>query len=566
MRYLGLDFGTVWTKACIYDTDTEMIQLINMDDDTSDHADFELIGGKYACPTAVFIGRDEISKVGKEAVRSRFINPLRFYNMFKPLLSNPDNKNVTVLAESVIKYVYEKAFHQNECQQFDGVTITVPSSTIENDTRWERMSEIMDSLRIDHYSIIKEPEAAGYYILSEALKNNTLNEGEIILVYDFGGGTFDPALIEVKSKTLRIIGEWDFNKGREIGGVYIDNIIRRDIIDSVDLFQEEVIDFFSSIPRDESGRPIIDTSNKQFMRDYRNAFTYRDQLSQLQVAAKHFFSESESSGYFKETPTYSYSLSREDYYDLISSTINETIICCDDLVSRYGGWNIVSKVILVGGSSLIPLVRERLQEKKDAEDLNYEIYYPNDLGGIDNSILYAVSIGASMFEALQPSRDERIAFGKQALLKRDYSEAEYQFSKAQSLYWQAIMLYEGLNQKPNFRKVHDLFYERFSLDLKPQQYTKDDLSLLILHEYMLFKGEGMKKNDQKLLEEISPFVTAFTTQPILLDILALFIKNPMNNMLSNPLIEKLLLLQKAASGEACQDDYKVLYDGAFYKL
>lgn len=552
MKYLGIDFGTVWTKACIYDTDTRQFNMVNMDEDSSERSDFELIGGKFACPTAVYFDQNDITRVGKEAARSRFINPLHFFNLFKPLLSNPENIKAQELSETVIAYVYNKAIVQNNNHPFDSVTITVPASTIEHDVRWNRMSTIMNKLNISNYNIIREPEAAGYYILSDSIKNDTLKDGEVILVYDFGGGTFDPALIEVRGKTIRIIGEWDFNKGREVGGIYIDNIIQRDIIDKVDLFREEVIEFFASIPRDETGRPVIDTNNKQFVRDYRNAFSYRDQLAQLQVATKHFFSLFHDSSFSRATPSFTYSLNREDYYELILPIINETIHCCDDLVAKYGGWNIVSKIILVGGSSLIPLVKDRLLEKRSDESLKYEICFPEIKNDSNTNILYAVAIGASLFESLQPTADERILFGKEALRNSDFAEAEYQFAKANSLYWLSIMMYEGLGQNKHFKEIHNCYYDRFKDCIDKGEWTSDDLKLFVLHYIMLFKGEGLIKNDDRLQMEISSFRD--------------LTKSKNKKKVEKTITDKIDLLTRLINESASPADIRTLYNPIFHRM
>ena len=579
MRCLGLDFGTVWTKACIHDTDTWDFEIVPFDSNPGEQADYELMGGAYSLPSAVFLENGRPSRVGKEAARSRFIDPLSFHECFKPQLANPGDTLSPILAEAVIRYAYERALALNDGVPFDKVTVTLPASTIENDTRWERMSKIMHDLGISDFSFIKEPEAAGYFILSRAIKENVVVEGERFLVYDFGGGTFDPALLEVRGGTLRVLGEWDFNGGRDLGGIHIDSKIRRDVLEQVDFLQDEVVDFLASIPQDTDGRPVIDTHDKQFMRDYRNALHYRDQLVQVPIAAKHHLSNTQASDYICRTDTYEYRLERERFNDIVDPVVDETLSCCDDLVSKYGGWQSINKIILVGGSSLIPRIKEKWQEKMEQDGFHYEILSaPGD--GAFQSTIHAVSIGASMYESLQPSSDDRIRFGKDALRNHNYAEAEYQFDRARSLYWKCIMLHEGYGGPVNYRKIHEICNSHLSLIADPDVYSKDDMSLLFLHLYMLLNGEGMRKDDKKILEEF-PDIVAFDFR-ILRDLVSLHgitiksdseidtldtLKLPFVTLpipLPHSLIYKYGLIKKAAQGEACIREIEIIHSPSFY--
>lgn len=593
MRYLGLDFGTVWTKASIYDTDFNDFSLVRMDSDVSEHADFELIGGKYACPSVVFVTKEGRYVVGKEAARTRLLNPRKFYDKFKLELSNPNNSESIIFSEEVIKFAYQKALEQNDNKPFDGITITVPSSTVENDIRWERMSKILNELGISNFNIIKEPEAAAYYILSEAIKNEQFQNGEIILVYDFGGGTFDPALVEIKGKTIRILGEWDFNQGRNLGGIYIDYLIGKDILSNVPLFQTEVIDFLGNIPKDELGRELIDTTDKQFIKDYNSALTYGLELSELRISAKHFFSNNNEAIYQKATHAYSYSLSRDDYYDIINQAIEDTISCCDDLISQYGGWNIISRVILVGGSSLIPLVKEKFNKKKEEEHLHYNIFSPKDIYGTESGILHAVSIGASMFEALQPSNYERICFGCRALEIQDYAEAEFQFKKANSLYWQYVMSYEGIGQKIIYKLLRERICDRLNMLTDYNDWTEDDYCLALLDSIILFKGQGCKKDDEKLAAGLLPIIKSLQEKipsygneivlpdppsanifnfsvkgfvKLVDDFFALLRKINYPKSVKEMLLYKLNLLLKASTGSASASEYEQIYHSNFHRI
>lgn len=489
MKILGIDFGTVWTKACIFDSATpNTYQLVELESDSSEKTDFELQGGKTACPTAVFYenGLQDKSnvKVGKEATRSRLLAPENFYNMFKPHLSKEDGEKWTELVIDVLKYVHIKAKEQAGVNSFDKTVITVPSATIEGDQRWNIMMKAAHNAGFSNIEIIREPEAAAYHILSE-LNDSILGDKKKFLVYDFGGGTFDPALLEIKNKTLRVIGEWNSEgAGKDIGGIYIDDIIRQDIVDNVDLFREEVYEFLASIETDEFGMPVIDSSDRSFIRQYRTAMLYKDQLSQLPVAAKHFICKGNDK-YEKRELSYEYALSREKFDEMTAPIIADTIQCCDSFlaVNDYS-WKDIGFVFCVGGSCMIPSVKSSLEFQKQMEECDFEIIQADDNSKID--VLHAVAIGASKYPMLKPTNEQRIEFGKEAVRKGDFTEADYQFEKAESKYWQGIMYYQGLGRKRSFAEALKYFRE--------SKMDEDCRTMLAL---MHFKSEGVRQDIDK---------------------------------------------------------------------
>ena len=54
-------------------------------------------------------------------------------------------------------------------------------------------------------SLLEEPVAAALYYLHQGMNSQTLVEGDIILVYDLGGGTFDAALLQKKGEGFELL-------------------------------------------------------------------------------------------------------------------------------------------------------------------------------------------------------------------------------------------------------------------------------------------------------------------------------------------------------------------------
>jgi molecular chaperone DnaK (HSP70) len=87
------------------------------------------------------------------------------------------------------------------------VIITIPASF--DESARELTSEAAQMAGINSFSMLEEPQAAFYCWLFYHEKNwqNFLHEGEVILIFDIGGGTTDFNLITVKSSDEKLIFE-----------------------------------------------------------------------------------------------------------------------------------------------------------------------------------------------------------------------------------------------------------------------------------------------------------------------------------------------------------------------
>lgn len=477
MKFLGIDFGTVWTKAAIYDTKTKEVIRVKMDEESDGAEGYELYGGDYACPTAVYDG-EEGYVVGKKATNSRNIEPAAFHARFKPQLSREnahENKELLRWVRKVIEYVYERALSQAGVKKFTKVILTVPSSTLRGDSRWKSMESVANDLGFkENLIFVKEPVAAAYYVLSELLSQNQLKEGENILVYDYGGGTFDPALVKVISGTIRCDSDWDVSQGSDNGGIYIDEDIIDDMKHTMSFIEEDTM-FIEEFPIDNHGRPV-DNRN---VRAYYKALKRLDGTRNAAVVIKHTLSDS-SLAKVSINYTHEYNLTREHFNELIKGRIDDTIQCCEALIGSEG-WQQLSRVVLVGGSSMIPLVATSLNEKGQ-----FEIMGANKI-----DVLNAVAMGAAIYPALQPTVKQRRKFGLKAIERGDYAEAELQFKLIEDYFWLGMMAYSGIGQPVRYKKAYELFCKA------------DNSECNYMRGILLFYGLGVRKNDEEAKRYLS---------------------------------------------------------------
>ena len=106
---------------------------------------------------------------------------------------------------------------------FDQCVITVPAHY--NDVQRKSVIDAAKLADIELSAIIEEPVAAALFYSSEGKKI----DDEIILVYDFGGGTFDLTLITKTGNQLNVIAKDGVNK---LGGKEFDEIVKNTIYEN----------------------------------------------------------------------------------------------------------------------------------------------------------------------------------------------------------------------------------------------------------------------------------------------------------------------------------------------
>ena len=192
-----------------------------------------------------------------------------------------------------------------------------------------------------HVILLQEPIAAAVaYGFS-----NTKNENW--LIYDFGGGTFDVALIASKERALSVLGH---NGDNFLGGKNFD----LEIVDKV--IVPKILEKFSI--------KNFNRSNEK----YRGAFsqlkffaeTAKIELSQydkISIVVENIGKDDEDKEIFVTI-----NFTRKEFETLIKPMVDRTIELSKETLKDAGIKNgSVAKVILVGGPTQIPYIRERIE-------------------------------------------------------------------------------------------------------------------------------------------------------------------------------------------------------------
>ena len=464
MYQLGIDFGTSFTKAAVYEVGTNHYYPVPICEVGYNREDRSI-------PTVAFVlSEGQHITIGDEAIRFKKIANGNFYSNFKPELdtineASESHRNIIVQIIisflRYIKYIAQLRFNQ----VFNDVVITIPASAPKGGVRYNLMNYCAQMAGFNDVLIIPEPVAAAYYLLGDRVHSKELDD-KLFLIYDFGGGTFDTSIIRVSDQQIQVIDESvGSDNEQKWGGIYIDSLVSTDYIKNSDYAKNLVARLRNN------ATPLEQRLNAS---EHLREFPVR---VKLELSKK-----SEFDSYY---PDY-YGLLREDFEVMIQGMVNNTIDStlslldrahkeklCDDIHS-------VCKVYLVGGTSQIPLVLSRWQFNKNAQKANFGIEVKPDLN--------IIALGAARYRDLRLSPQQLNTKGKENALNGNYRKAAAYFNNAgdgEGLYNLGILYYLGvIGRKRQPAKAYKLFIESNYEDAK------------LLMALMKFNNDGVRKEDE----------------------------------------------------------------------
>jgi len=219
-------------------------------------------------------------------------------------------------------------------EEVEQAVITVPAYF--SDAQRKATRDAGEIAGLDVVRIINEPTAAA---LAYGLDKE---EDQFLMVYDLGGGTFDVSIIEINSGVLEVRAS---HGDTALGG---------------DDFDQRIVDYVSGCFNSEFGVDLKDI-RKSIARVTRASEGAKIELSDKPFAkiTEEFIAQKDDSPLNLD-----FELSRSEFEeligDLIESTIDSIDIALSDAELTYSD---IDKVLLVGGSTRIPLVWEVIKER-----------------------------------------------------------------------------------------------------------------------------------------------------------------------------------------------------------
>jgi actin-like ATPase involved in cell morphogenesis len=318
---LGIDLGTTFTAAAVH---------------RNGRTDIAPLGNRAAAiPTLVFLRDDETILTGEAAERRGLTEPTRLAREFKrrvgdsvPIMLGQAPYSAERLMAALLRQVVA-AVATREGSPPDRVAVSHPANW--GPFKIDLLRHALDLAGLRSVTLVSEPVAAAMHYAS----TERVEPGAIVAVYDLGGGTFDAAVLKKTEHGFETLGE---PEGIErLGGIDFDEAVMAHVRNALHGKLEE-----------------LDTQDP-------GARAALARLRQECVAAKEalsFDSDTSISVLLPNVQT-DIRVTRGEFEPMIRAAINETIDALRRAIERTGVTpDDLSAVLLVGGSSQIPLVSE----------------------------------------------------------------------------------------------------------------------------------------------------------------------------------------------------------------
>ena len=326
---LGIDVGTTRTAAatCRASARTADTEIVNLGDRSS------------AVPSVLFVGDDGSVVVGEAAERRATSDPGHIVREFKRRIGDPTPVLVggrpwapEELAARLVQWVVDRVA-QREGGPAARIAVTHPAS-------WGSHKKDLLGAALRHHGLpvtfLAEPQAAAlHYAAAERVE-----PGSTIAVYDFGGGTFDAAVVHKDPQGFSLLGR---PEGVDrLGGIDLDELVFEHVV-------EGLPEAFEGL--DESD-PAVLSAVAAVRRECTEAKEALSADTEVSIPVL--------------TPVGrgSVRLHRSEFEALIRPHVEETVNALRRAITSAGvGADQLTAVLLVGGSSRIPLVGQMVSEQ-----------------------------------------------------------------------------------------------------------------------------------------------------------------------------------------------------------
>jgi molecular chaperone DnaK len=336
-KVVGIDLGTTFSAIATLDDRGQAITLPNLD-------------GEMLTPSAVLI-EDDGAVIGEAARDVALEQPDRVALLIKRWMGHPkfsqpvagrDFRPETLSALILRKLVQDAARRVGSVNR---AVITVPAYF--DDTRRKATKDAGRIAGLEVLDILDEPTAAALAYSFQSHNAAQFHPGQplpvpeqTVLVYDLGGGTFDVTLVR--------LGKHHFQS------LAIEGDVRLGGKDWDDRIVEYVADKFQALhgsdPRDD---PV---SHVTLMAAAERAKRTLSKLQQASVTCSH-------AGKVLTVP-----LTRAEFENLTRDLLTRTRLTTQQVMREAGlNWDRVDRILLVGGSTHMPMTGQMLRELSGKE-------------------------------------------------------------------------------------------------------------------------------------------------------------------------------------------------------
>lgn len=353
-RIIGIDLGTTYCCMAYFNEKKGTFDVLPSKE------------GHQTMPSVVGINKNGEIIVGAAAKRQAQINPEstvaeikrhmgevgadgKPYSLpFANRVHSPEEVSAYILKE--LKEAAERALNE----PVTGAVITVPAYFEEPQRQATMRAGKMAGLEVKR--IINEPTAAaiayGHDHANEDEDEDTETRPRKLVIYDLGGGTFDVSVIEVERGNIRVRST---HGDHYLGGVDFDRMISAWAVEQIRTRHGVDIEAMSQMPgkNGERGRRALDRLRY-------DAENYKKELS-AQDSVHLSFPSLVVDPHSGDVVDVELELTRAEFEMMIGGKIKDTLKSVDiALADAKLNVSDIDEVLLVGGSTRIPLVKRAL--------------------------------------------------------------------------------------------------------------------------------------------------------------------------------------------------------------
>lgn len=306
------------------------------------------VGFRETLPSVVSF-RNERILIGDKANEQLLTDPENVFSSFKRKMGTSESYSVKALNKDITPvelstYILKELSNFSIHDKVDAAVITIPASfdTIQSNATKTAGYEA----GFEEVVLLQEPIAA---CLAYANTNDLdIVEEKKWLVYDFGGGTFDVAIVNVNERELKVI---DHKGNNFLGGLDVDLKIMSQIVIPKLAQESGEADLLSK----------IDFNGESQYRKLGKYLLYKTEEVKKELSLKE---EAWLEVNFPElNMNIELKITRSEINSVIKPLYDESFVLLQELLDENSLlFSDFERIILVGGTTYIPFIRESLQD------------------------------------------------------------------------------------------------------------------------------------------------------------------------------------------------------------
>ena len=481
---LGIDLGTTYSAAAYVDDNGEVQMITNSE-------------GKRLTPSVFFEDTENSIIIGDVAKENAYLRPEDVVSVVKNHMGKKDTFTTSsgkkYVPEEISSYIIRKMVQ--DAESFAGknvgeVVITVPAYF--NDAQRKATEDAAKIAGVKMLGSINEPTAA----MLSYVKKKDIKQGNF-MIYDLGGGTFDVSIVKVDGDQINVLST---DGAQRTGGHFFDEAIVKYVCDV--MFEKY----------------NLDMEEEKYLDDLQELYI-KAEKAKIQLSSRQSVMIPMKVGSVKE----SIEITREFFDSKVKKLYRNTEAKMKNAIKNAGlKVTDLDTVLMVGGSSRIPFIEERVAEftgKQPARDINpdeavaagaaiYGYMNKNDSNKKVFCDTNSHSIGFLITKADRFTRENHILISKNSPLPATYTQEatmvdDYQtridlvITEGEAKEEKAVHIIETLNiEMPKGVRKGDLLEIKYTLDEYQFLHIEVDVPSKAWHYEHKFERKANLSDDE----------------------------------------------------------------------